>query len=45
METTGRFLEVGLVELNGVGERGGEWRGDGKPKGKLGGGYFDNQLV
>ena len=36
MESTGRFLEVGLVELNGGGgERGGggEWRGDGNPRG------------
>ena len=37
MESTGRFLEAGLVELNGGGgERGGgggEWRGDGNPRG------------
>ena len=45
MESTGRFLEAGLVELNGVGgERGGLARGW-NPKGELGGGYFDNQLV
>ena len=48
MESTGRFLEAGLVELNGGGGerggRGGKARGW-KPKGELGGGYFDNQLV
>ena len=47
MESTGRFLEAGLVELNGVGRergQGGMARGW-KPKGELGGGYFDNQLV
>ena len=34
MESTGRFLEAGLVELNGGGgERGEVWRGDGNPRG------------
>ena len=36
MESTGRFLEAGLVELNGGGGGrggGGERRGDGNPRG------------
>ena len=36
MESTGKFLEVGLIELNGGGgERGGGgvWLGDGNPRG------------
>ena len=45
MESTGRFLEAGLVELNGGGGERGEMARGWKPKGELGGGYFDNQLV
>lgn len=40
MESTGRFLEAGLVELNWGGREGGregggggEWRGNGNPRG------------
>ena len=35
MESTGRFLKAGLVELSGGGGEGGggEWRGYGNPRG------------